>query len=87
MPRKKKPAFEFPRGSGDLGQTPMTLCLKFRRASADKVFAHIKQGKCERCFAVLRPLGEIRICCADEQQELGRALHAERYGSDRYRMH
>jgi len=31
----------------------LTLCPKFRRASADKVLEHIRQDKCERCLAVL----------------------------------
>jgi hypothetical protein len=58
MSRKKKPDFEFPPEIRAIWHTApnLTLCPKFRKASADKVFAHIKQDKCERCVAVLRQL-------------------------------
>ena len=58
LPRKKKPAWEFPPEiRAILRNSPnLTLCPRFRRASADKVLAHIKKDKCERCLPVYRQL-------------------------------
>jgi hypothetical protein len=58
MARKKKPDLEFPPAIRAIWHAApnLTLCPKFRRASADKVFAHIKQDKCERWLAVYRQL-------------------------------
>ena len=58
MARKKKPYFEFPPEIRAIWRTApnLTLCPKFRRASADKVLEHIKQDRCERCLAVVRQL-------------------------------
>jgi len=60
MPRKKKPPFQFPPEIvAILRRSPnLTLCPKFRRAGIDKVFAHIRNDKCERCLAVWRQLDE-----------------------------
>lgn len=60
MPRKKKPDFEFPPEIRAIWRTApnLTLCPKFRRASADKVLEHIKQDKCERCVAAYRQLAK-----------------------------
>jgi hypothetical protein len=56
--RKKKPDSEFPPEIRAIWHAAPNLTLRprFRRASADKVFAHIKQDKCERCLAVVRQL-------------------------------
>jgi hypothetical protein len=56
--KKKKPDSEFhPEVRAIWHNAPnLTVCPKFRRKSADKVFAHIKQDKCERCLAVVRHL-------------------------------
>ena len=56
MPRKGKPDFEFPPEVRAIWHVAsnLTLCPKFRRAGADKVLAHIKKEKCERCLAVYR---------------------------------
>jgi hypothetical protein len=58
--RKKKPDFEFPAEIRAIWHAApnLTLCPKYRRASADKVFEHIKQDKCERCLAVYRQLAK-----------------------------
>jgi hypothetical protein len=55
---RKKPDFEFSPAIRAIWHTAptLTLCPKFRKASADKVFEHIKQDRCERCLAVVRQL-------------------------------
>ncbi len=60
MARKKKPYFEFPPEVRAIWRTApnLTLCPKFRRASADKVLEHIKKDKCERCLDVYRQLAK-----------------------------
>jgi hypothetical protein len=60
MPRKKKPDLQFPPEIRAIWHAApnLTLCPKFRRASADRVFEHIKQDRCERCLAVYRQLAK-----------------------------
>ena len=60
LPRKRKPTWDFPPEiRAILSRSPnLTLCPRFRRASAEKVVAHIKRDKCERCLAVYRQLEE-----------------------------
>lgn len=60
MPRKKKPPYDFPPEIREIWRRSpnLTLCPKYRRAGADKVFDHIKNDKCERCLAVWRQLDE-----------------------------
>jgi hypothetical protein len=49
LPHKKRPKWEFPpEVRAILSELPdLTLCPKFRRASADKVAAHIRKDKCQ----------------------------------------
>ena len=58
MPRKKKPEFKWPPEIEAIWRNSpqLTLCPKFRRAGVDKVVAHIRKDKCERCLAVWRQL-------------------------------
>jgi hypothetical protein len=60
MARKKKPDFEFPPEIRAISHSApnLFLCPKFRKAGADKVFAHIKHDKCERCLAIYRQLAK-----------------------------
>jgi hypothetical protein len=57
-PCKKKPGYEFPPEIQAIWHSApnLTLCRKFRKAKADKVFAHLNQDRCERCLAVVRQL-------------------------------
>jgi hypothetical protein len=66
LPRKKNPTWNFPPEIRAIWRAApkLTLCPRFRRAGTDKVLAHIKADKCERCRAVYRQLDkESELIC------------------------
>jgi hypothetical protein len=60
LPRKTKLAWDFPPEIRAIWHAApnLTLCPKFRRASMEKLLAHIKNDKCERCLAVYQQLNK-----------------------------
>jgi len=60
LPLKKEPKFEWPPEIRAIWHASpnLTLCARFRRAGADKVEAHLRKDKCERCLAVYRQIEE-----------------------------
>lgn len=74
MPRKKRPASDFPPEFRAVWRNAPNLktCRKFRRVSADRFIAHVKEDKCERCLAIYRQMEKEMnmICFLMENKEL-----------------
>jgi hypothetical protein len=60
LSRKTKAPWNFPPGIRAIWRAApkLTLCPGFRRASIDKLLAHIENDKCECCLAVYQQLNK-----------------------------